>query len=65
MVGLVWLDKHFNIEGEPQMLTINHIFPAGSYVQDPRMVVIRDKLYFVYSNLWKLPNKEIRRMFVA
>lgn len=50
-VGLSWLDEDFNPIGSPYVLEITADHPTiPSKVQDPRLVVVADKLYVVYSN---------------
>lgn len=63
-MGLIWLDDEFNPIGEPQLLKME--FYDDSCImkrQDPRLIVIEDRLYAVYNNVLKgLANREIRRM---
>lgn len=49
LVGFTWLDDQFNPVGKPQFLTED----SGIYIQDPRLLVIGNKLYMAYSDLWE------------
>lgn len=66
-MGLVLLDKDFNLISVPQILDIHYLDPAiAPRQQDPRLVAVGDKLFIVYSNIIEGHNiSEIRRMFVA
>lgn len=47
LIGFTWLDAKFNPVGKPELLT----FQDGVYMQDPRLVVIGQKLFMAYSDL--------------
>jgi predicted GH43/DUF377 family glycosyl hydrolase len=62
-IGFSWMDSTLHPIGSPFILQIN-----GSTwkEQDPRLIVVQDRLYMVYSNLLdNVVNREIRRVFVA
>jgi len=65
LILLTWLDENFDPIGNPQILKVYHKYPSGSLIQDPRLIVINDKLMLVYSNIWNLPNKGIRRVYIS
>lgn len=66
-IGLVWLDKNFNVKSKPYILEIRNqkknIFfvhkDAKVAEQDPRLIVINDCLYMVYDHF------QVGRMFIA
>lgn len=66
-IALVWLDDDFNLLSPPQILEIptdqSHAFFKQ---QDPRLILVKDRLFMVFSNL--SPGTiltETRRMFVT
>jgi predicted GH43/DUF377 family glycosyl hydrolase len=69
LLRITELDENFDPTGKIYPLKIYHDELAGCKVQDPRMLVIRDELYIIYSNTWKLPSKKARnkarRVFVS
>jgi predicted GH43/DUF377 family glycosyl hydrolase len=67
LVGFTWLDDRFNPIGKPQLLLQNKEESCCSYIQDPRLFIISDKLYMAYSDLIKDPGTHIkkRKMCVA
>ncbi len=70
-IGFVWLDEEFNIVGDPQILDVRLMEPMSrnsmpsSWAQDPRLIVVAERLYIVYSNIYKSLLGEKRRMLVA
>lgn len=65
LVGFVWLDDEFNVASDPMMLQVLGSV-GGNAMQDPRMIIVGNDLYIVYSNTVTLPNgQENRRVFVA
>lgn len=62
-VGFVWLDDNFNLVDEPVLLENRFIHPGRSWMQDPRMIKIQDRYYFIYSDI--LDDLSVRRMFIA
>jgi len=60
-IGFVFLDLDFNLISEPQEIFLNT--PKPSFAQDPRLIVINDVLYMVYSNMVKTPKGDVRRVF--
>jgi predicted GH43/DUF377 family glycosyl hydrolase len=67
-MGLVWLDKNFDIASPAQIIEIPPSNESSVVkCQDPRLVKIKDKLFIVYSNvLDPQPGVgENRRMFVS
>lgn len=65
IVGFHWLDDEFELKGDPQILNIAYCPLAGSMIQDPRLISINGKLYIIYSDIWKFPIKDVRRMYVG
>lgn len=66
-IGMVWLDENFELESAPSILQVP-VFPTGmvSKKQDPRLIVVGDKLIMVLNNSIKgvlIP--EVRRMFLT
>ncbi|MDE3045694.1 MAG: hypothetical protein KGJ02_03525 [Verrucomicrobiota bacterium] len=65
--GVIYLDEEFNSIGEAQTFEFrpnNPYFP--SKLQDPRLVVIANRLYVVFSNVLEGPyERDIRRMYIA
>lgn len=53
LVGISWLDKNFELEGEPQLLEFTHSDLTNRYIQDPRLCVINGALKIYYSDLWE------------
>lgn len=65
-VGFTWLDEQFNPLGNPYELDIQVDNPSlVSKVQDPRLIMIANELFIVYSNIWEGTNKILRKMCVA
>lgn len=64
-IGLVWLDRNFNVMSEPQILKIYENSSTFAQHQDPRLIVYHDKLYILYSNFIKIEGMVTRRMFMA
>jgi predicted GH43/DUF377 family glycosyl hydrolase len=61
-VGFIWLDKNFNPVSEPQHLYMLEDETAYTHIQDPRLFVVKNKLYMAYSDLIKVPEaKEKKR----
>ncbi len=66
MMGFVYLDKEFNPISTPKVLDIRVDVPYASHEHDPRLVVIGNRLYIVFSNIMAgTPGIGIRRMYVA
>jgi predicted GH43/DUF377 family glycosyl hydrolase len=67
IVGFIWLDDDFHPVGMPQLLDIPNEKLSNLYIQDPRLCVIDEKLYMIYSDLLRdSKNKmKIRKMCVA
>ncbi len=65
-IGLVWLDRDFNIASKPYLLKIIQDKPSPfSQTQDPRLITIHDKLYVIFNNFIKIGDMSTRRMFVG
>lgn len=63
-IGLVWLDKNFNIVSNAFILEMPVDYSKGfNYEEDARLIVIQDSLFVVYNNRQKL--RGIPRMHVA
>lgn len=64
-IGLIWLDENFIPQGQPTFLEREgEIAPDVSKAQDPRLIVVNDDLYIIYSNLY--PYEEpVSRMVVG
>lgn len=66
LVGFVWLDDQFNLKSSPQLLEWPEKYYKGSFsVQDPRLLVVADELYMVYSSVVQMPYGPQRRVAVA
>jgi len=66
-IGFVWLDDALNVVSEPKVLQMNFLDNfCGPKRQDPRLIVLQDRLYIVYNNMLSIaPVPEVRRMAVA
>lgn len=65
-IGLVWLNNEMDPIGRPTVLNRpSSAFSAHPWPQDPRLLVIDDILYIVYSDLVNTDLGEVRRMFVS
>ena len=52
-IGLIWLDDDFNPLSEPQMLRREgEVSHEVSEAKDPRLIVLNDEVYILYSNLY-------------
>jgi predicted GH43/DUF377 family glycosyl hydrolase len=66
-IGLIWLDKNFNVKSKPCILEIRNQKKYSLLMhknfnvteQDPRLIAVNDHLYMVYNNY------QIGRMFIA
>lgn len=67
LVGLTWLDEQFSPVGFPYLLHMEEEEIPSSYIQDPRLLVVHDVLYFAYSDFWEdeLTGHKKRNMFLA
>lgn len=63
--GCVWLDDEFNVISEPHILEIKNDVSTFKQNQDPRLIIIDNTLYILYSNFIKIDHITTRRMFVA
>lgn len=65
-MGCMLLDKDFNSISTPALLEMKGNNPS-TFVQnqDPRLIIIKNKLYMLYSNFIDLGGVVTRRMFVA
>lgn len=66
-IGMVWLDENFDLNGPTYVLEVPP-YPSTvpSKQQDPRLIVIGDQLYMVYSNIIRgIISQEVRRMFIT
>lgn len=66
-IGMVWLDDNFELISKPTILDVP-IFHTGipSKKQDPRLIVIDNRLYMVLNNVIKgAVSPEVRRMFIT
>lgn len=55
-IFFVWLDKDFNLTSEPTALKrIGEVAVDPSRAQDPRLIVVNEHLYLVYSNTYPEP----------
>lgn len=66
-IGLVVLDKDFNVISEPQLLMIPRLKPHLAFrQQDPRLIKVGNRVYIAYSNILEnVAPQEIRRMFIV
>lgn len=64
--GLSWLDENFDPVGSPYILERrNQNLEGTSWAQDPRLVVIHNKLFIIYNNTLRIDGVDTRRMIVA
>lgn len=61
-VGFIWLDEQFEPISNPQLLQSNN---ANTICQDPRLLVINDRLYMAYNDLVTFDEIQTRRMFFS
>ncbi|MGK5595710.1 MAG: hypothetical protein ACSNEK_10200 [Parachlamydiaceae bacterium] len=64
LVGLTWLDAQLNPTGEPQLINTqgkNHT----DFIQDPRLIVVDNRLYMAYSAQCLYEGRLERRMCLA
>jgi predicted GH43/DUF377 family glycosyl hydrolase len=67
-IGFVWLDEDFNPISTPKILKIVEKNPSPfSYTQDPRLIIVNNRLYMIYNNFIKTEkmNEPMREMFIA
>lgn len=64
-IGLVWLDDNFNVISAPQLLDIRDKHALFPQPQDPRLIIINEQPYMVYSNFTRAEETVTRRMFMA
>lgn len=65
-IGLVWLKDNFDLDSSPMILERrNEKCFDPSYAQDPRLIVVNNQLYAVYSNDYPLCGKSIRRVVLG
>ena len=64
-IGVVWLDNHFNPISTPSILEIRQDPSSYSQNQDPRLIVVHERLYIIYSNFINIDAITTRRMFLA
>lgn len=64
-IGMIWLDENFDLKGSPYVLNVpEYKSEIPSKQQDPRLIVIGDDLYMVYSNVIKGQiSPEVRRVY--
>ncbi len=66
LVGFVWLNEELEPITDPALLQIKSDSLGRESVQDPRLIVVEDKLFMVYSNLTEIsPGDSQRRVFLA
>jgi predicted GH43/DUF377 family glycosyl hydrolase len=62
-VGLIWLNRDFHAISNPYVLNFQGFVWKE---QDPRLIVVKDHLYIIYSNLLEtFLDWETRRVFIA
>lgn len=64
-IGFLWLDTNFNPISTPHILEIRGNPSSYAKNQDPRLIVINQRLYILYSNFIQIGDIVTRRMFVA
>lgn len=64
-IGFVWLDDTFNPVSTPQIMKIAGDPSTFSQNQDPRLIIINNQLYILYSNFIFIGKESARRMFLA
>lgn len=60
LIGFTWLDEDFNPIGKPQLLDLDWD-KVDSYIQDPRLIVVKNKLYMAYSDLLENPEMKAKK----
>ena len=65
VVGFTALDENYEPTGDLYFLRTPPNPMCGQTIQDPRMIVISDKLYMIYSNVWKASERVARRVFAT
>lgn len=61
LVGFIWLDENFDPLGEPQLLEMSEGSLANSYIQDPRLFLVKNKLHMAYSDLVQDIKSEVKK----
>lgn len=64
-MAAVWLDDDFNPQGEAQILEVHNDSSGYAIYQDPRLLVVHDRLYIFFSNMVNIQGAVVRRMFVG
>jgi predicted GH43/DUF377 family glycosyl hydrolase len=64
-IGVIELDEKYRPKGKVRPLKIQHDELSAGLVQDPRLIVVKEKLYLIYSDMWKLPNESVRRVYIS
>ncbi len=62
-IGLVWVDEELHVLSPPFELQTSH--ELEQKIQDPRLYVLNDKLYMIYSALVQIDKKDQRRVFIG
>ncbi len=66
LMGFVWLNEDFELEGDPILLTIYGDRPLKiSKAQDPRLIKSGDYYYIAYNNILNDNDLETRRMVIC
>lgn len=65
-IALVWLNDDFNPISNPYTLTHYKLPNQGTCAQDPRLIVVKNKIYMVYSDDFDHTNgNRVHRMIIA
>lgn len=65
-MGFVWLDDNFNPVGTARIIDVHdENLSTFSQNQDPRLIIIDQKLYIIYSKFIKIGEMITRRMVIA
>lgn len=66
LMGLAWLDEEFKVVGTPSLIKrVGEITTPISSAKDPRLIVVKDELYIIYSNQYPFEKRPESRMYVG
>lgn len=65
-IGFCWLDEDFNLMSEPKVLSVNiQNRKKPTKEQDPRLLVIQERLLIIYSDVLDIEKPDTHRMYVG
>src|SRR5690606_26208597 len=62
---IIHLDENFDPVGPIYPLKFEQPSKAVGAVQDPRLIVVEEKLFTIYSDQWNTPSSSLRRVFLS